>query len=341
MGRHQQRGVDVIAVPPVGAVPPVRLAGQALGQLVGHPLGHLAGIDEDERGAVVLGVCGDLVQDVAELSPTGHRFELGVGELDRHIEIAGVAAVDDHRRRPVVVHAREQAGHHVERALRGREADALEVAAGLGDQRIQSLEAEGQMAPPLVAGQRVHLVHDDGVHAAQHGPRGRCGEEQVQRFGCGDEQVGRVLPHGRPLGRRRVTGADGHPQFGIDVSQAGGDVPDLAQRDVQVLVHVDGQGPQRGDVEDARRTIRRPAPLRPGLGGLGGPVGGVDRYQEPGQGLSRSGGRGHQDVAPRRDVGPGRGLGCRRPFREAPGEPLGHRRVELQWRRQQISHVPI
>ena len=37
------------------------------GQLVGHPFGHLARVDEDEGGAVLEDVCGDAVQHVAEL----------------------------------------------------------------------------------------------------------------------------------------------------------------------------------------------------------------------------------------------------------------------------------
>ena len=219
-----------------------------------------------------------------------------------------MAAVDDHRRRTLVVHAREQTGHHVERALRGREADALQMAAGLGDQAVQPLEAQGQVAPPLVAGQRVHLVDDDGVHAAQHGPGGGRGQQQVQRLGRGDQNVRRVLAHGGPLGRRRVAGAHGDPQPGVGVAQPRRLVPDFGQRDVQVLVHVDGQGPQRGDVEH----LGEPALAGPGVGG---PVGGVDGHQEPGQGLPGPGGRGHQDVASRRRCG----------ARPPPGAPSARR----------------
>ena len=73
-------------------------------------------------------------------------------------------------RRAVVVHAREQARHQVERPLRGRQADALEATTALAHQGVQSFEAQRQVAAPLVAGQRVDLVDDDGPHPAQHGP---------------------------------------------------------------------------------------------------------------------------------------------------------------------------
>ena len=102
---HEERRVDVA---PAGAG---LVGGQALGQLMGHPLGHLARVDEHERGAVVPGVLGDAVEDVGHLAAAHDRLELGGGQLDGHLEVAGVAAVDDHGGRPVVVHAREEAGH--------------------------------------------------------------------------------------------------------------------------------------------------------------------------------------------------------------------------------------
>ena len=136
VGRDEERGVDV------AAAAPGFLVGEALGQLVGHPLGHLAGVDEHEGGAVVPGVLRDAVEDVGHLSAAHHRLELGRGQLDRHLEVAGVTAVDDHGRRAALVHAREQPRHEVERALRGREPDALQVAAALGHERIEPLEAQ-------------------------------------------------------------------------------------------------------------------------------------------------------------------------------------------------------
>ena len=78
-----------------------------------------------------------------------------------------MAAVDDDRLVAPGVHAREQPRHEVERALRGRQPDALEAPAALGDQRVEPLEAQREVAAPLVAGERVHLVDDHRAHAAQ------------------------------------------------------------------------------------------------------------------------------------------------------------------------------
>ena len=119
--------------------------------------------------------------------------------------------------------------------------------------------------------------------------------------------------------------------------EAGRLVGDAGQRELEVLVHVGGQGPQRRDVDDPGRRRRRGVDARLGLG----PVGGVDGHQEAGQGLAGAGRRGHQDVAPRRDVGPGPACGSVGPAGKRRANQLGHRRVERQWRRQEIGHLPI
>ncbi len=235
------------------SAPPASLASpgaQPEGQLVGHPLGHLAGVDEDERGAVLEDVGGDPVQDVGELGAAGHRLELAVRELDGHVEVAPVPAVDDGGGGSGRVHPGQQAGHHVERSLGGRQPDALQPVPPGRHQVGQPLEAQGQVGAPLVAGQGVHLVDDDGVDAPEHGPRRRRGQQQVERLRGGDQQVGGRPPHGRPLGGRGVAGPDGHRELRGGQTQSGGLVGDAGQRQLQVLVDVDGERPQRGDVDD-------------------------------------------------------------------------------------------
>ena len=128
VGRHLS--VDGSAVRPVGP--------EALGQLVGHPLGHLAGVDEHQRGAVAPDVPGDAVEDVGHLSAAGDRLELGRRAARWPRRAAGVTAVDDAHRgvvRVVAVRARadQQAGDGLERPLGGRETDPLQPAAPVDD----------------------------------------------------------------------------------------------------------------------------------------------------------------------------------------------------------------
>ena len=77
------RGDDVVA--------------EALAELVREPLGQPAGVDEHERGAVLLHERGDAVEHVAHLLGRRDRLELAVGQLEREVEVALVAGVDDRR----------------------------------------------------------------------------------------------------------------------------------------------------------------------------------------------------------------------------------------------------
>ncbi len=71
MRRHEKRSVDILAV--------ALRATETLSQLVRHTLGHLSCVDEDQRRAVLPSVVRDAVQDVRELQPTGHGFQLTPG----------------------------------------------------------------------------------------------------------------------------------------------------------------------------------------------------------------------------------------------------------------------
>ena len=338
MGRHLQGGVD--------GVDPVRAGftgGRAIvvgrpeprRQLVGDPLGHLAGVDEDEGGPVLAHVVGDAVEHVGQLGAAGHRLEFAGRQLDGHVQLPPVTAVDDGGGIPSPIRAREEPGHHRERPLGGREADPLQAPAAGRHQLGQAFEGEGEVGAALVAGQGVHLVDDDGVGAPEHGPRGGGGQQQVERFGGGHQQVRRCPPHGRPLGGRGVPGADGHGEVRGRKAESGRLGGDAIERHLQVLVHVGGERPQRRDVDHARPAARGGA-RRVGTAAGMGPVGGVDGNQKPGQGLAGAGGGGDQHVPARsgcaatppaaaRSVPPGSVAGTTRPRRD--GRCAGSSRV--------------
>ena len=94
------------------------------------------------------------------------------------------------RGRPVAVLAAEEAGDLRQRPLGGREADALQLAAVLGDHALQPLQAERQVRAALGAGDGVDLVDDHRADAAEDVPPAR-GQQQVEALGRGDEDVGR------------------------------------------------------------------------------------------------------------------------------------------------------
>ena len=75
--------------------------------------------------------------------------------------------------------AAEEAGDRLERALRRAEADALERRGVRGPEALQALEAQREVGAPLGAGDRVDLVHDDVLDAAQDLAR-LAGQQEVE-----------------------------------------------------------------------------------------------------------------------------------------------------------------
>ncbi len=133
---------------------------QALAELVGEPLGEPAGVDEHERRAVLEHERGDAVEHVAHLLGGGDGLELAVGQLQREVEVALVAGVDD-RGEGAITH--EEAPDRLDRPLRRREPDA----GGPGvAERLEPFEREREMRAALVARDRVDLVDDDGLDGA-------------------------------------------------------------------------------------------------------------------------------------------------------------------------------
>ena len=268
----------------------------------GQPLGQPAGVDEDERRAVLL---DQLEQAGVDRRPdaAARRRRPPPGRsparrcisprrahvLDRHddldVERLAHAGVDDRDRpRPAAVAAAEEAGDLVERALGGRQADALRRGPPSPTTRCSSRSSvSGEVGAALGGGHGVDLVDDDGLDAgaASRGPGDVS--MQVERLGRGDEDVGRVAHELAALVGRRVAGAhaDGRARAPC-VAEALGGQADARQRRPQVPLDVDGQGPQRRDVErpgcarSARATgsvISRSMPHRKAASVLPEPVG--------------------------------------------------------------------
>ncbi len=269
-----------------GIVPDPVIRSEPQRELVCDAFGQLPGVDEDEGGAMGEHVLGDPVEHVGELGPARHRLELRPRQLDGHIEVAAVSAVDDGGRRPGRVGTGEQTGDRVEWALGRREADALELPTCGRDDVVETLEGEGEMGPALVTGQGVDLVDDDSVDPGQHGSGGSGREEQVQRLRRGHEEIRGVLHHGGAIGRRRVPGPRRDPHFWPGEAQPVRLGGDAGQGHLQVGVHIGGQRPQRRDV-DHTGSVAGPVVGQPG--GMF-PVGGIDRHEKAGQGLAGAGG---------------------------------------------------
>ena len=267
--------------------------------------------DRPPRGGAVLVTAARLA--------ARHRVQLG-HVLDRHHDLQfdalGAGRLHDRDR----AGAAEERGHLLGRPHRGGEPDPLGRRVG-APEGVEPFQGQRQVGAALVARHRVHLVEDDGLHPAQGLP-GLRGEQQEERLGGGDEDV-RRLGHQLPaLIRGGVAGTDRHPDVQLVQAQPVRGVPDPGQRGAQVPLDVHRQRLERGDVEHAG------APLRVGGRRQRGQL--VDRPQERGQRLARTGRRDHQRVLALADRPPRPGLRLRR-LGERPVEPRpGGRREPVQ-----------
>ena len=225
--------------------------------------------------------------------------------------------------------AAEEAGDGLERSLRGGQADALErsgrlaavaaVASGraVRAQALEALEAEREVGAALGPGDRVDLVHDDLLDAAQDLAR-LAGQQQVEALGRGDQDVRRVADEVAALVGRGVAGAARDRDPRRLLPQALGGQRDARQRGAQVALHVVGEGLERADVQDADAARvparrRRPRVLDQA----------VQAPQERGEGLAAAGGGMDQGAAAGADrrpaLRPGPAWGPRTSPRTRPG----------------------
>ncbi len=107
---------------------------ETLGELEGDLFDEAAGVDEDEGGAVVLGVSGELVEDLLPHGGGGEGAEFLGGNLDGEIEVAALAYLDDGGRGAGGVRAGEEVGDERDGVLGGGEADALWWAGKAGEE---------------------------------------------------------------------------------------------------------------------------------------------------------------------------------------------------------------
>ena len=307
------------------------LLAETLGQVARDALGLAARVDEHQRGAVL---ADQLRQAVVELRPhlaRHHRLERRGRDLERQVAGAHVTGVDDAAGGLAggveVAHADQEARHLLDRLLGGRQADARQPAAG---ERLEPLERQRQVHAALAAGHGVDLIHDHGAGGGEHLPARLRAHEDVERLGRRHHDVRRALAHRGALVLRRIAGAHEGADAVLGQAARAQLGVDAGERRLEVAVDVVRERLERRDVHHVGLVGER-------AGGESGAHQLVDDGQEGRQRLARAGGRGDQDVAPRRDLRPRRLL-CRGGCGEGALEPGadgwmklgGHERIEAQ-----------
>ena len=159
------------------------------------------------------------------------------------------------------------------------------------------------------------LVDDDRADPSEHLPAAGRGDEEVEGLGGRDDDVGRTADHRSACRRGGVAVAHGDAERAHDLADLLADRDDRLERLLEVLRDVDGERPQRRDVEDRRRRQGRTrVPVAQTA---------VDRDEESGEGLAGTGRRGEQGVLAPGDRRPTERLGRSRPGGEGAPEPLG------------------
>ena len=281
-----------------------------------EPLGEPAVVDEDDRRAMLLDEPQDLRVDRrpdrvgAALGRREERAAVGLGRvlvrdglpelahvLDRHhdlqVELLARAGIDECDLAPT----RNEPADLLERALRRRERDPLHRPL---HQLLQALDADRHVRAALRACNRMHLVDDQRLDRAQHVACLR-GQHQVERLGRRDQDVGRILEDLAPLLLRRVARAHRDAHLRLQTGQRAAQVP------LDVVV----ERLQRRDVEHPQTLARRRA--QP-----------VERVEERGEGLARTGRCLDEHVGAARNRRPALDLRRRRPV-EGALEPVPRR----------------
>ncbi len=256
-GRHQRAKVTA-AQPGLNPLPSLLrqaavmrgdlAVAEPLAELVRDPLGHPPGVDEDDRGLVLMHVAGDQVEDLGHLLGGGYGPEFVAWQLHAQVELAAVARVHDGAARrairlaPLSARPDQQPGHGLDRPLRRGQSDPLHR---LIRHVHQPFQGQREMGSALVPGDGVDLVHNDCAGGAEHCARPLGRQQQVERLRRGDQEVGRPLQHRGPLSRRGVPGPDRDPDRRRGQAKLGGHRGNLGQRTLQVLPDVHRERFQR------------------------------------------------------------------------------------------------
>src|SRR5262249_47025147 len=119
-------------------------------------------------------------QAVEERAPGSQQF-------DFEMQWRWVGRVSDAAR---TERADQESGRFRQRCACGGKSDALHIAAG---KRGEPLQAEGQISPTLIAGQRMDFIDYDSAQRCTQRSRARLTEENRQTFRRGEKDFRRLL----------------------------------------------------------------------------------------------------------------------------------------------------
>ena len=163
----------------------------------------------------------------------GSCVRSSTGIDDGELESARRVGCDDAHRPG----AAEEPSDLLVRAHRGAQPDA---ASRSGQQGVEALQGQRQMAAALGAGHGMHLVDDDGVDVPQR-VTGSRGQHQEQRLRRRDQDVRGPLHQSAAVALARVAGPDPDRDVVEGVAAPRGRLGDADERGSQIALDIDGQ----------------------------------------------------------------------------------------------------
>ena len=259
----------------------------ALLELVDDRLGPAPRVGEDEGGPVLLDEFLEPVEHLPVRDLVGQGRDVLHGAQDAQVEVL-LRAGDGQRdatQVPLVVVAHQELRYLLYRCLGRRQPDARELLLDVG---LQALQGQREQDAALGGADLVYLVDNNVADVQELLPELRRREHDGQRLRCGDEEVGRRLGHLLALVGARVPRADPDAYLRALLAAGGGQLPQLAEGLVEVLLDVVREGLERRDVDGVDVVLELPLLLQdPQL---------VYYRQERGQRLAAAGRRGYEGV---------------------------------------------
>ena len=165
------------------------------GQLMREPFGQPPRVDEDQRRAVLVDQLDEPFVNFGPLLVHADGAQLGSRQLDRQVESARVADVENAARRSRLSHGRvrvsrshQEAGRTLDRLLRRRQTNPLQ---GASNERFQPFNRERKVRAPLVADHRVDFVDNHGVDVFKRFAAAGGRQHQIERFGSRNQNLRR------------------------------------------------------------------------------------------------------------------------------------------------------
>ena len=273
---------------------------QSFAQVMSDPLRQPPGVDEHQRGTMLL---NQFHQPVVNLVPHfvgGDRAELA-GRALRPRDRACACARHRRSTGAGAAVAGQEMSHFFDRLLGGGKADAHRRTIS---QRLQPLQRKRQVRAALVVGHGVDFVDDDGFDIAQNRAALFRGQQNVERLGRRDQNVRRPLQHGPALMHQRVAGADRGANLRHQQAALARHLQNLAQRPFEIFLDVVAQRLQRRDIQHFGAVVQI---TRQRLAHQT-----INAGQKRGQRLAGAGGGGDERGAPGENVRPALLLGLGR-----------------------------